>query len=282
MLTHAILIGLGSLAASAPADTTFSVPRGAKVEIANPAGDIDVRAADGREARVLADGQSRGVRIYGSGDVIHVEPTFTRMGDDTDFEIRLPAGVSLDIQGGSGDIQVVGIHGSVVIQALEGDVHVDGAEAVAIHSVDGDVSVTDATGPVTVDAGDGDAVLTRVGGPITVNGIDGDVTVREADAREVTLATVSGDLRYDGRVYANGDYQLATHDGDVTFAIEEDVGARVSVLTYDGSLIPSFPLQLRGSVGSVAEFTLGNGSARVQLESFDGDIHLIRPGERIR
>jgi len=282
MLAHAILIGLATLApaTTAPGDTTFTVPAGAKVEIVSPSGDIEVRAGGGREARVLADGESDRVRVRRSGNVVRIEPLFFRYEDDADLVIRLPADVSIDIQGGSGDITLAGFRTAITIQALDGDIEVDGGGAVSIHSVDGDVRVVDATGPVAIEMGDGDATLVGVGGPIIVHGIDGNITVLRGDASEVALATVSGDLRYDGRVYADGDYELATHDGDVTFAIGEGIGARVSVLTYDGALIPSFPLQLQGSVGSIAEFTLGSGSARVQLESFDGDIHLIRPGER--
>jgi DUF4097 and DUF4098 domain-containing protein YvlB len=281
MLAHAILIGLGSFVpTAAPADTTFTVPSGAKVEIINVRGDIEIRAGSGREARVLADGESDRVRVARSGNVFRIEPRSRRWEDDADLVIRLPADVSIDVQGGSGDVIVAGFRSAVTVQALDGDIDVDGATALAIHSVDGDVQVSDASGPVTIEMGDGDAALARVGGPIVVHGIDGDITILQGDAAEVVLSTVSGDLRYDGRVHSDGTYELATHDGDVTFAIGEGVGARVSVLTYDGALIPSFPIQLRGSVGSIAEFTLGSGSARVQLESFDGDIHLIRPGER--
>lgn len=281
MLAHAILIGLGSLVpAAAPGDTIFTVPPGAKVEIIGAHGDIEVRAGEGREARVLADGEADRVRVSRSGNVVRIEPRVRRWEDDADLVIRLPADVSIDIQGGSGDVTVIGFRSAITIQALDGDIDVDGASALAIHSVDGDVRVTDAAGPVTIEIGDGDATLMRIGGSIAVHGIDGDITILDGDAAAVALSTVSGDLRYDGRVYADGDYELATHDGDVTFAIGEGVGARVSVLTYDGALIPSFPIQLRGSLGSMAEFTLGDGSARVQLESFDGDIRLIRPGER--
>jgi len=280
MIGHAIFIGLASIVGTTAPDTTFAVPPGGTVVIVTAHGDVEIRPSEGREASVLADGESRGISIQRTGEVTRIMPTFARMGNDADLEIRLPVDVSVDIQGGSGDIRVIGLRAAVTIQTLDGDIEIEGATAVSVHSVDGDVTVTDATGPIAINAGDGDISLTRVGGPLAVNGIDGDVTVRGGDASEVSLATVSGDLWYDGRIYAGGEYVLGTHDGDVTFAMGEDVGARVSILTYDGSLSSSFPLQLRGSVGNIAEFTLGSGSARVQLESFDGDIHLIRPGER--
>jgi len=245
-----LLVSFGSPdPAVAARDTTFTVPGGARVTIYNPDGDIQVLASDGP---------------YGDGDMI----------------VELPADVTLEILGGDGNILIRGFRGSIVAETFDGDVLVDGGTVVAVHSVDGDVRVRNVSASVTVDMGDGDAHIRNVGGPIVVNGIDGDLVVENADARAVVLNTISGSLRYEGRVYEEGEYALATHDGDVTFAIAEGVGATISVLTYDGVLLPSFPLQLRGSVGSVAEFTLGNGSARIRLESFDGNIHLIRPGER--
>ena len=47
------------------------------------------------------------------------------------------------------------------------------------------------------------------------------------------------------------------------------------------SLLPSFPIQFRGGRLRGGEFTVGDGSAAIALKSFDGDILLIRPGERV-
>lgn len=258
-------------------DTTFTVPEGARVRIYNPDGDIHVRATDGRLGRAtVEDGEDGGVAMRRRDGAFEIRPAY----GDGDMLIELPADVTLEVFGGDGDIAVRGFRGSVVVETFDGNVMVNGAATAAIHLVDGDVELRNVTVSTTIDMGDGDAHLRNVAGPIAVNGIDGDVVVTEGDSRAVALSTISGSLRYDGRVYEGGEYELGTHDGDVTFAIAEGVGAKVSVFTYDGALIPSFPLQLRGAIGSVAEFTLGNGSAQVKLESFDGNIFLIRPGER--
>jgi hypothetical protein len=282
-MIETLLLGLfavawgGSEPAVAGRDTTFVVPAGAQVQIFNADGDILVRAVDGGRGRALIEDEDDGhLRVRRSGNVFEIRPVY----GDGDMLVELPAGVSLEVFGGDGDIEVRGFRGSVVVETFDGDVVLNGASIAVVRSVDGDVLVRDVSGSVTVDMGDGEASLNGVGGPIVVNGIDGDIAVRNADARAVVLSTISGSLFYDGEVYEGGEYELATHDGDVTFALPEGVGATVSVFTYDGALIPSFPLQLRGAIGSVAEFTLGNGSAQVRLESFDGNIHLIRPGER--
>jgi len=280
MLTTLLFLALSAATTSLETarDTTFSVPAGAHVRIINPSGDIEVRAISGRQGRALADGESEGVEIRRSGDGMRLRID-SRYGD-ADLVIHLPRDVSIEIRGGDGDIQALGFQSAVVAETLEGEIEIEGASSVVTRSVDGSVSVRDVSGSVSVDTGEGDIHLAGIGGPIVVEGIDGDITVEGADARKIELSTVSGDLWVDGRIHDGGEYSLATHDGDVTFTIARDVGARVEVLTYDGALLPSFPIRLKGAIGSSAEFTLGSGSARVRLASFDGDIYLIRPGER--
>ncbi len=281
MLAILITLAGGALLGTAPipvGDTTFTIPAGTRLIIENREGDIEVIGTDGREARLLVDGESREADIYRSGSVIRIRPG--RRWEDADLTLRVPRDVEIEIDAGEGDIRVRGFERGVTIETLEGDVEVAGAGAVSAHSVDGDIDIRDVVGPVSVNTGDGDTRLENVGGPLSVQGIDGDIIVRGARASEVVLSTVDGDVWYEGTVDPRGEYELATHDGDVTFAIPEGAGAQVSVYTWDGSLLPSFPIELRGTLGSVAEFTVGSGSARVQLESFDGDIHLIRPGER--
>lgn len=259
-------------------DATFDVPRGARVVIRNTDGDVHVEAVRGREGHAwFTDEDDMEISVRRSGSTIEIEPAWA---DGDDLAITLPADVRLEIFAVDGDITVLGFADEVVAEVFDGDVRIEGAASVSVRTVDGDVTIRDATGPILVDVGDGETVLSDIRGDVEVNGVDGDITVRDTDARRVSLRTISGNLWYDGQVYEGGEYRLGTHDGDVTFALPRGRGATLSVLSYDGALIPSFPLQMRGATGSIAEFTLGNGSARVQLESFDGNIHLIRPGER--
>ncbi len=52
----------------------------------------------------------------------------------------------------------------------------------------------------------------------------------------------------------------------------------MSVSTYDGDFEADFPVSVTTTKRRFT-FTLGSGSARVELESFDGNIHLRRPGK---
>ncbi len=59
--------------------------------------------------------------------------------------------------------------------------------------------------------------------------------------------------------------------------IPVSVNATVSVATFDGEFEADFPIQLeRTEATRRFSFVLGNGSARLELHSFDGDIQLVR------
>ena len=58
-----------------------------------------------------------------------------------------------------------------------------------------------------------------------------------------------------------------------------NANATVSVNTFNGSFESDYPVTLTGkNQRRKFSFTIGNGSARVDLESFGGDIRLARPG----
>ena len=268
-----------ALAAGEPArDTTFVVPEGARIAIALREGDVHVAGVDGREARVLLDGEEGGVRVASRGGEIHIAPR--EHGSDADLSLWLPRDVHLTVSGRESSITVEGLfRGDVQANTADGDVEINGAARANVAALDGDVQLAN-TGPASVNVADGDVWIDRVTGDVTANGIDADIVVTNADVRTLSLTAVDGDLWYDGAVYGGGSYSFNTHDGDVTFALPEGAGASISVSTFDGELIPSFPVQFRGGRLRAGEFTVGDGSATVTLRSFDGDILLIRPGER--
>ncbi|WP_419948285.1 DUF4097 family beta strand repeat-containing protein [Candidatus Palauibacter sp.] len=268
-----------ALAFGEPArDTTFVIPEGARISIVLREGDVRVTGVSGREARILMDGEARGVYVVSGGQEIRVTPRDRR--SDGDLSVWLPEDVHLTVVGREGNITVDGLaRGEVQASTADGDVEINRAARADVSALDGDVRLAN-TGPASVNVADGDVWIDRAAGEVTVHGVDADIVVTNADVRALSLMAVDGDLWYDGAVYEDGSYSFSTHDGDVTFALPENAGARISVSTFDGELIPSFPVQFRGGRLRGGEFMVGDGSAAVTLRSFDGDIVLIRPGER--
>ena len=271
---------LAALAATIPGarDTTFVVPEGARIEIEHREGDIRVMGAANREARIVLDDDDGRIRVQSSGGTIRLGTSPS--GDGADLLMWLPQDVDVSVVGHEGDVTVTGIvSGAVAVRTADGDVEIDGAASVSVATLDGSVTVSNA-GASTVSVTDGDVWLDQIAGAMSISGIDADIIVTNADTRAISVATVDGDVWYDGALHGDGTYSLSTHDGDVTFAVPENAGARISVSTFDGELDPSFPVQFQGGSVRGGEFTVGDGSAAVTLKSFDGDILLVRPGER--
>ncbi len=278
-----MLLGSALTLGVAQADTTFAVDAGTRLRITNRSGSIEVRGWDRSEVRVRSSAGERSIQVTRAGSEVRVSP---RLGwddewdDDADLRVDVPRSVQIDLHGGETDIDVRGTEGAVRAETLEGDIRIQGGRAISARTVEGDVRIADSRGAVAVNTAESDITIRGVTGDISVEGIEGDISLVDCDSRVVEVTTISGDVLYDGRVHRDGQYHLATHDGDVTFALPDGTGASVSVSTFDGSLRPSFPIALRGSVNRFAEFTIGDGGARVELESFDGDIYLVRPGQR--
>jgi hypothetical protein len=244
---------------------------GKRLSIRNIAGDIRVEATTGSSVSVTGlkrpgrrgdpgDVEIRRVET-GDGVTICVVYPGSRGGDgdcdgsgrreggrweenDTrvDFTIRLPAGVALGAMTVSGDVTGGGLRGPIEAR-----------------SVSGDVRLSDVSGP-TVEA----------------RTVSGDVELAGVGADEVTAETVSGDVEFSGQIRPRGDYDLKTLSGDVVLRIPKDASARIVGSTFSGEFSSSFPITTRATSRYTRQQridgTIGDGSARIRVESFSGDV----------
>ncbi len=93
-------------------------------------------------------------------------------------------------------------------------------------------------------------------------------------------ASVDGDILWDGDIRDGGRYSFVTHDGDVVVGVQEGANVKVSVASFDADFEVDFQVDLEPGAHEEKRFSfvLGSGSARIELESFDGSIHLTRRG----
>jgi hypothetical protein len=96
----------------------------------------------------------------------------------------------------------------------------------------------------------------------------------------VEAQTVSGDVRFDGTLRPDGTYSLLTHSGDVIVAIPENASILIQTAVANGDVSASFELPAsERSSRRRQQFRLGSASATLELETFSGDIRLVRPSE---
>jgi DUF4097 and DUF4098 domain-containing protein YvlB len=170
-------------------------------------------------------------------------------------------------------VRLKGGTGTISLKSVEGVIEVEGSKGrISVHTVNEAVFVRDAAGEIAAE---------------TVNG---DVTLERIDSNTVDVATVNGDVTYDGAIRDGGTYRFVTHNGDVELRVPDQVNASVFVRSYRGDFDSHFQVQLPTSPAGDDQhadrrrtrrnrrfsFTLGSGAARIELESFGGDIALLK------
>jgi hypothetical protein len=96
----------------------------------------------------------------------------------------------------------------------------------------------------------------------------------------VEAGTLSGEILYDGTFQEGGQYSFVSHSGDIMLGVPEGASANFNVATLDGEVQNLFPVQgLERPTRRRTTFRVGSGSARVDIESFNGNVKVGRPGQ---
>jgi hypothetical protein len=282
MLTHLIAAALLTVPLPQETDTVVSVSPDARLDVHALGGEVVVRTWDRSEMRVVARHGSRDrVEISTSAVVARVRVKAYRGAPSAvDLEITIPAGMDVDLGGTFLYIDIEGVTGEVTAETVHGDVVLRGGRGVIqLQSTQGSVECVDAEGRISVGTLNGSLRLRNVAGEITAETVNGSITAERVDASTVDFITVNGRITYVGTVQDGGRYVVSTHNGDISFAVPQSTNATMSVSSFSGEFVADFPVTLTetSAGGKRFSFVLGNGSARVQLESFGGTIRLQRP-----
>lgn len=200
------------------------------IEVALPESDWDWDDDDDDGDR---RGRRGGRRIIGHGDR-----------DDTELEIRVPHGTSLEIEGIAVDVTIENVSGEIALEVISGDVDLSGdLTELEIEVVSGDIDIE----------GNGDL------SDLDIEAVSGTVEVRSGLDRRasVSIQSVSGDIILYLASNASCDVEAQTFNGD----IDSDFGDSPR---RHGQFVPSKSL----------EFTLGSGDADVSLQTFNGNIEI--------
>lgn len=269
---------------SPSADTTLTVQRGQRLEISAFAGSITVRTWNRDQVRVTGETSGKGgLDVSVRSSVVSVG-TSGRWGpaSDADIVVTMPAWMAVSASGVETDITIEGCRCAVRAETVSGDVTVKGGEGnVDLQSVEGTISASDISGRVAAQTVNDDVMLARIAGEVRAQTVNGDVLLDDVRSSSVSASTVNGDIQYAGTIMDQGSYEFATHQGDLRVTMAESANATVTVNTFNGSFESEFPVTITGKTQRKKfTFTVGKGSARVSLESFSGDIEVVKPGKK--
>ena len=268
-------------------DTTVALASGGTVELSLRTGTATVTAWSRREVRIVAEADGGGLEFEASSG--HVSLGATHGSGETRYEISVPADARLVLESQSADLTVRGVSGAVEANSNSGDVDLsDVTGDVQSHTVSGAIHVSGAATALRLETVSGDIEADGAGGLVDVETVSGEIVLTAMRAHSLRAETVSGDITYDGDIAADGHYELHAHSGDIRLRLAEATNARLGVETYNGEFESDFPVQMQPASGQRQgdrrfEVAIGTGAgAAIDIETFNGDIHLGRSGTRPR
>jgi hypothetical protein len=266
-------------------DTTFAVREGQRLEVSNFSGSITVTTWNENKVRVQSASSSDPFEVDVGSITVDVNSRGGRYGGpgDAELTIQVPAWMDLDLSGNEVDLTIRGARGAISASTVQGRVIIDGGEgSVEATSVEGDIELSNVKGRVEVSTTEGQITVTNASGEaLDLESVDGDIEMTGISSLNLSANTVDGRISWAGTLAPTGSYRFSSHDGDVVLRISGEPDATISVDTYDGSLDSDWPLTIKsGGNRNRKTFTLGNGRARVELSSFDGNISLRRATAR--
>jgi len=299
-MTNIIMIGALALAAQ-QTDTTFAVRPNGSVSVENFGGSVTVTGWDRPQMRVVAHHSSRtGLEISTAGPRVEIEVNSRFGPGQAEIELTVPRTFGVSAEGVNTAMRVTDVHGDISLETVNGPITIRGSRGrVNAESVQGLVSIENANGRISATSVNQGVFIRNATGELNIEAVNGPVLLYGIDSRRVSAETVNGAVELDGRVYNDGNYSLATHNGRITMVIPEGANARVSVYTFNGRVNASFmelpaaaprsprppgtrtqpPQPPQPPHSGRYSFTIGSGGATIELETFGGSIQLVRPGE---
>jgi hypothetical protein len=265
-------------------DTTYALAKGAWVDLSLPSGQITVTGWTRPEVRIIAriDNGQLEATLTESRVFIQTRSRQRHTGD-SHYELMVPIGTRVQATSASGDIRVKATAGEVLVNTASGDVEVlDAVDRIEVRTSSGSVHAAKLRGRVRIFSSSGDLQVEDVAGDVNTQTVSGEITVRGATSSQVRAETTSGEITYVGSIEASGSYDFSSHSGDVRLTIPSGAGANLQMETYSGNIHSAFPMTLQPGAGlgrrrgKRMEFTIGNGGARISVETFSGDITIER------
>lgn len=268
----ALLLALvTTLAAQDRKEFKYTAAPGASLTIVNEFGPVTVKPASGRQVIIVTTAHSKKVEVDSSqtGNRIEARTHLLEKANDqegrVDYEISVPANVSVMVRAATGPIQA---------HKLQNDLTLKGDTA--------RISVRDmANTHVSVQTVSGDIELANItGGHVEVMSTDGAVNLAAVTGPKVRVNSASGNITYDGDFGSSGEYSLTNYSGDIDVALPASASIDLMARSLTGSVQNDFPLQKKSHValnlvdGRSSVGTSNSGASSVQLRSFSGKIRV--------
>lgn len=278
LLFAAASLGI-SLCAAHAADTRkearIDIAPGGTVNIVNGDGSVALHSGAGHQLLVTYAVHSAKVEVDQSASankqrvelLTHTLPGEKPTADEAkvDYDVTVPAGVSVNVSTTSAPITADGINSEIELSSETGQI--------TVHNIaKSHLRVRSMTAPVSLK----DVTLSRV----DIQSAGGAVQMANVNGQRVTVGTTSGNINYEGDCSGGGDYILTTHSGAIDMTLPATASVDLSARSTTGKVENDFPLQQKPHTSFVPQQgrsfagTSNSGSSSVELQSFSGKIRV--------
>ncbi len=112
-----------------------------------------------------------------------------------DLEIRVPHGLALEIDDGSGSMQVINVGADVFVDDGSGSIRIEQVNDVVIDDGSGSIEIVGAAGDVSIEDGSGSITVEHVGGSVTIDDGSGGIIVNDVEQDLIIVDDGSGSLK---------------------------------------------------------------------------------------
>lgn len=249
-----------------------------------------VRHPNESEARALL--QAIEVRMEERNGNVEVRTDYPRRNwsGGVDFTVSLPRDANVVLRTVSGDVRVSSLNGDLRAETISGDLLVTSVKRIRqAKTISGDLEITD------IDADDVSA--STVSGTLLARGVkarsvdlqsvSGDLRITDVESDRTYVRSISGSIDFSGSLARNGRYEFQSHSGDVRVSPLGSQGFSLEASTFSGNLRSDYPLTVQGNPPNNAftnrgpnrrplRATFGDGGAMLSLQSFSGNITVIK------
>ena len=267
---------------------TLDAASDSQVNVSNISGSVTINGWSRNEVEVIAElGRNVEELIFErDGDRITIKvkvPRNSGRGIESDLEIQVPEGSSLDVGTVSADIEVEDVRGELKLNTVSGDIDTEGGQSdVTAGAVSGDIEISGQRKEAETRANtvSGDVTLFRVTGTVAAESVSGDVIVDEGAFDRVDMNTVNGEIYFEGQLRDGGKLKAETVNGNVDLEFAGGVSGRFKVDTFNGDIDNCFGAKPERT----SKYTPGwewdhqdsDGDSRVIVSTLNGDVTICR------
>jgi len=198
-----------------------------------------------------------------------------------DLKLSVPYGAEIDIETMSADVTARDLRGLIELASMSGKVDFFGnPRSLEAETISGNVLFEGETPDLDIESVSGDIGILGAGEWIKVTTVNGNIKLKTKKVKKCNLESVSGGIDFSGGLDLDADLDFAVHSSNVRLDLPAATSANFEIDTFSGEIENAFgPAAKRESKWMTAktlEFSIGEGSGSVKIESFSGNVTLAK------